>query len=447
MPDKKSGTEGAAIPATQLGVREAALSLERNPVRRFLKILGPGIIAGASDDDPSGIGTYAVAGASLGYSTLWTTLVSLPLMIAAQYICARIGLVTGKGLGSLLRSSYPAPVAYGAVLLLVAANSINAGADIGAIGAAINLLVPLPIAAAIIPIACLLLALQIWTSYRTIAAIFKWLCFALFAYIGAAIFAHPSIGALLWGTFVPHISLSGGYLTTVVAILGTTISPYMFFWQATQEVEEDRAFGRKYLWQRKGATDAELGYAAWDVGTGMLFSNVVAYFIMLAAAATLHASGLTHIASAADAAKALEPLAGRWSTVLFALGLIGSGCLAVPVLTASSAYAMSEAFGWKLGLSERPSKAPLFYGVIALSTVIGIELNFMGISPIAALYWTAVINGFLAPLLLVLIMFVSNDRRAMGERVNDLGLNVMGWIATSVMALAAIGSIVAFYHP
>ncbi|MDQ6766610.1 MAG: divalent metal cation transporter [Candidatus Eremiobacteraeota bacterium] len=441
MAEKKPDSRTEVSPAAEIGVREATLSKEGSSVKRFFKILGPGIVVGASDDDPSGIGTYAVAGASLGYSTLWTTIVTVPMMTAVQYICARIGLVTGKGLGALLRTQYPGYIAYPAVIALVVANSINAGADIGALGAAINLLIPIPVAALIVPISAILIALQIWGSYKTVSTIFKWLCLALLAYIGAALFAHPNALAVLRGTFVPHLSWHGNYLTTIVAILGTTISPYMFFWQATQEVEEDKAFGRRYHWQRKGTTDAELTYAAWDVGIGMVLSNVVAYFIMLATAATLFTSGHTNIATAADAAKALEPLAGRWATVLFAVGLIGSGLLAVPLLTASSAYALSEAFGWKFGLSERPGKAPQFYGIIALSTLIGIELNFVGISPIAALYWTAVINGFLAPVLLVLIMLVANNRKVMGARANGPALNVLGWLTTGTMALAAIASL------
>jgi NRAMP (natural resistance-associated macrophage protein)-like metal ion transporter len=427
-------------PASELGVREAALKKERSGLKRLFKILGPGLIVGASDDDPSGIGTYSVAGASLGYSTLWTIPVMLPMMAAVQYICARIGLVTGKGLGVLLRTQFPAYIAYPAVFALVIANSINAGADLGAIGAAINLLLPIPIAAIIVPVAALLLALQIWGSYKTIASIFKWLTLALFAYIGAAFFAHPDFREVLRGSFIPHISLNGNYITTLVALLGTTISPYMFFWQATQEVEEDIAVGRKYLWQRKGTTDAELTYAAWDVGVGMIFSQVVAYFIILATAATLFKAGHTNIATAADAARALEPLAGKWAAALLAVGLIGAGFLAVPILTGSSAYAMSEAFGWKFGFDKYPGRAPQFYGIIALSTLVGIELNFIGVGPIAALYWTAVINGFLAPLLLVLIMLVSGNRKIMGERVNSRTLSTVGWLTTGAMLLAAIGS-------
>lgn len=430
------------MPAVELGVREAALSKERHPVKRFLKILGPGVIVGASDDDPSGIGTYSIAGATLGYATLWTTIVMLPMMFAVQFICAKIGLVTGRGLGEVLGRNFPKYIAYPAVFALVIANSINAGADIGAIGAAFNLLVPIPIVALIVPIAAVLLALQIWGSYKIISSIFKWLTLSLFAYIAASLFAHPNVLHVLEGTFIPRIRLDGAYLTTLVALLGTTISPYMFFWQAIQEVEEDIALGRRYCWQRKGTTDAELTYAAWDVGVGMAFSELVAYFIIFATAATLFVSGHTHIATAADAARALEPLAGRWAGVLFALGLIGTGFLAVPILTGSSAYALSTLFGWKFGLNEQPGRAPQFYAIIALSTLIGIELNFIGIGPLAALYWTAVINGCLAPVLLVLIMLLANNRKVMGERTNGLALNLLGWFTTFAMFAAAIGAFV-----
>jgi NRAMP (natural resistance-associated macrophage protein)-like metal ion transporter len=407
---------------------------------RFFKILGPGIIIGASDDDPSGIGTYATAGATLGYSTLWTTIVMLPMMFAVQFICSRIGLVTGRDLSQQLVKNFPAYITYPAIFALVFANSINAGADIGAIGAAINLLAPIPIVVVVIPVAVALVALQLWGSYALVSRVFKWLTLALFAYIGSALFSHPHVLEVLRGTFVPHVRLTGVYLTTLTALLGTTISPYMFFWQASEEVEEDRALGRRYLWQRKGTTAREVRYAAWDIGIGMAFSELVAYFIILATAATLFASGHTNISTAADAARALQPLAGRFAAVLFALGLIGAGFLAVPILTCSSAYALSTLFGWRFGLSEKLGRASQFYGIIALSTLFGVAINFVGINPIAALYWTAVINGCLAPLLLILIMLLSNRRKVMGEYVNPPLLNGIGWFTTAAMFVTAVGA-------
>lgn len=406
--------------------------------KSILKLLGPGLITGASDDDPSGIGTYSQAGASLGFATLWLALITFPLMATVQFICAKVGMVSGVGLAGVLRKHYPRWLLYPAVGLLVLANTINAGADIGAIAASINLLVPIPEVWLIVPIALLLLALQIWGSYRLIANTFKWLTLALFAYVGAAFFAKPNIGEVLRGTFLPTFSLDKTYLSLLVAILGTTISPYLFFWQASEEVEEEISMGRTTLAQRQGATKAELKYAAWDVNIGMLFSNAVMYFIILATAATLFKAGQTNIQSATDAAQALRPIAGAASGILLAVGLIGSGLLAVPILTGSAAYAVSEAFGWKYGLDRKPGRAKQFYGVIAASTLVGMLINFVGINPIDALFWTAVINGLIAPPLLVLLMLVSNNRKVMGNKVNGLTSNVLGWVATGVMFVAAI---------
>jgi NRAMP (natural resistance-associated macrophage protein)-like metal ion transporter len=418
-----------------------ALLREPNPIVRILKALGPGFITGASDDDPSGIGTYAVAGASLGYSMLWTALFTFPLMAAVQFTCAKLGMVTGKGIAGVLREHYSKKVLYPAVFALVLANTINAGADIGAIAAAINLLVPIRAGTIIVPIAVVILALQVWGSYRLIANTFKWLTLALFAYIGAAFFAHPRLGEVFRNTFLPHLMFSSHSMAVLVAILGTTISPYLFFWQASQEVEEQIEMGRKRLWERKGATDAELHYKAWDVNLGMSFSNAVMYFIILATAATLFKVGKTDIQTASEAAEALRPLAGRMAEVLLALGLIGSGVLAVPILTGSSAYAVAEAFKWKRGLAQRSGRAKEFYSLIAISTCLGIVINFVGVNPIRALFWTAIINGFLAPPMLVVILLVARNRRIMGQRINGWGVNFLGWTTAVVMFAAAIGLI------
>ena len=440
--DNANGNEPPKIPhlepAGGTGSLEAAIAEERNPIRRFLKVLGPGFISGAADDDPSGIGTYATAGASLGYATLWTALLTFPLMATVQLVCAKIGMVTGRGLAGVLRKHYPRRVLYAAVIALFVANTINVGADLAAIAAAINLLVPaLPIAPLVLPIAVGILALQIWGSYRLIARIFKWLTLALFAYIGSAFFARPDWGQVLSSTFIPTIRLDQTFLLALVAILGTTISPYLFFWQATQEVEEEMSMGRTQLWRRKGATDRELQYAALDVNVGMAFSVLVMYFIMLATAATLHQAGKTDIKSATDAAEALRPLAGDLSSILLAIGLIGSGVLAVPILSGSAAYALSEAFGWKYGLDRNPAKAKQFYAVIAVATLVGVAIDYLGINPIDALFFTAVINGFVAPPLLVMIMLVSNNKKIMGKRTNSRLTNVLGWGAAVVMFLAA----------
>src|SRR5438552_392997 len=408
-------------------VREISQRGEPNRFKRLLKILGPGLITGASDDDPSGIGTYSVTGAQYGYAFLWTAPWCFPLMASVQYICAKVGMVCGRGLAGVLRHHYPRSVLYPAVLLLVVANTINAGADIGAVAAAINLMVPIPILWMIVPVAVGIVVLQIWGTYRLIAGTFKWLCIALFAYIGAGILARPDPGEVLLATLIPSIQFDAGFATTLVAILGTTISPYLFFWQASQEVEEEIQLGRHSLWSRVGATDRELKYRAWDVNIGMAIAIVVMYFIMLATGATLHKAGQTNIQSAADAALALRPLAGDLAGLLLAVGLIGTGVLAVPILTGSAAYAICESMGWRYGLDEKPARAKHFYAVIALATAVGMCINFLGINPINALFYTAVINGLLAPPLLVLIMLASNNKRIMGDRINNRWTNCAGW--------------------
>lgn len=417
---------------------EAAMMLERSRVKRFFKLLGPGLITGASDDDPSGIGTYAVAGASLGFTTLWTALFTLPLMIAALLTCARIGMVSGMGLAAVLRRHYARNLLYLTVIGLVIANTINAGADIGAMAAAINLLIPIPIAVLVLPVALAILALQIWGSYRLIARTFKWLTLALFAYVGSAVFAKPDWIDVLKATFIPRLSFDSSFLAMVVAIFGTTISPYLFFWQADQEVEEEISFGRVTRGQRRGASDAEIKYARWDVYIGMFLSNLVMYFIILATAATLFKTGRTNIQSATDAAKALEPLAHGAASLLLAVGLIGSGFLAVPVLTGCSAYALTESFGGRYGFNQKLRRAKFFYAVIIVSTLVGVLINFIGINPIRALLLAAIINGFLAPPLLVAIMLVANNRHIMGDRVNGRWANILGWTTTVVMFVAAV---------
>jgi len=325
------------------------------------------------------------------------------------------------------------------VIGLVIANTINAGADISAIAAAINMFVPIPISAMVIPIAVAIVVLQIWGSYRLIMKIFKWLTLSLFAYVIAAFLAKPDWFAVAKATFIPQISFTSEYITTIVAILGTTISPYLFFWEAGEEVEEEKSAGRTKLSERKGATDVEINKEKLDTVVGMLFCNVVFYFVILAAGATLHVSGKTDIQSATDAAQALRPLAGNFATVLFGIGLIGAGLLAVPVLTGSAAYAVAETFDWPAGLDEKPRHAKKFYGVIAASTIVGVVIDFAGINPMSALFWTAVINGVVAPPLLVVVMLVANNKRVMGNRTNGLFTNIIGWLAAAIMSAAAFG--------
>jgi Mn2+/Fe2+ NRAMP family transporter len=352
-------------------------------------------------------------------------------------------MVAGEGLGGVLRKNFPKAVVYPAAAALLVANTINAGADIGAIAASLNLLVPIRIGFLVVPIAAAILVVEIWGSYRLISSIFKWLTLSLLAYIGAALFAHPDFRAVIRGTFIPELRWDSRFLATLVAILGTTISPYLFFWQSSQEVEEKIAKGGKRLSQRKGATRGELKNAALDVDIGMLFSNVVMYFIILATGATLYKAGQRDIQSAAQAAEALRPLAGRLSEVLLAAGLIGAGILAVPILTASAAYAFAEIAGWNYGLDQKPRRARKFYIVIAGSTMAGLLINFIGINPMSALFWTAIINGFMAPPLLLLIMLISNNPKIMGPRVNGFWTNLLGWITTIVMFAAAIGLVFA----
>jgi NRAMP (natural resistance-associated macrophage protein)-like metal ion transporter len=409
-----------------------------------VRLLGPGLVTGAADDDPSGIGSYSIAGAAFGYALLWMAPAIFPLVAAVQYTCARVGLISGMGLAAILRRYYPRWLLYPLLAILLIANTVNVGADIGAIAAAIALLVPLPFPAAtlVLPIALLLLALQIWGSYRLLARLFTWSTLALLAYVGAGILARPPWGEVLRATLLPTIRFDREFLTTVVALLGTTISPYLFFWQTTQEVEEETHHGHHDAASRRGATTRELRQALLDTDVGMLLAVVVMYFAMLATAATLHASGQTDVASATDAAQALRPLAGDAAGTLFAIGVIGTGILAVPILTGSAAYAAAEAFQWRAGFDEKPSTAPGFYLVTAAAMLVGLGINFVGIDPIRALYGAAVLNGMLAPPLLVMILLTANNPAVMGQQCNGWRLNLLCGVATAVMTAAAIALIV-----
>jgi NRAMP (natural resistance-associated macrophage protein)-like metal ion transporter len=425
-------------PASGTASLEAATQRRLSEVARFLKVFGPGLITGASDDDPSGIGTYAVAGASFGFKTLWMALITFPMMSAVQFMCAKIGMVSGRGLAGVLKEHYPRWLLYLAVMALVIANSINAGADIGAIAAGINLLFPVSPRILIIPIALCVIALPIWGSYRLIANVFKWLSLALLAYVFSAFFCKPDVTEILRGTFTPFFSWNKNFLALTVGILGTTISPYMFFWQSDQEVEEKISAGRRTLLQRTGATKRELKYAAVDINLGMFLSNLVMYFIILSTAATLFKAGKTDMQTAAQAAEALRPVAGRAAELLLALGLIGTGFLAVPILTGSSAYAVAETFGWQHGLNKLPRSARAFYWLIAASTILGMTINFTRINPVKALIVTAIINGLIAPPLLALILQISNNSKIMGSRTNGRLINTFGWMTLVAMLLAAL---------
>jgi NRAMP (natural resistance-associated macrophage protein)-like metal ion transporter len=420
--------------------------LERRPpsrVRRFFADLGPGLISGAADDDPSGIATYSVTGASFGYGPLWTALFSFPLMAAVQLMCARLGMVTGRGLAAVVRRRYPRWVLWGACLLLTVANIVNIGADLGGMADALQMVTGVPSPVWTPVLAGLIVVLLFQTSYRTIARVFKWLTLVLFSYAITGFIAHPDWGQVLRATFVPDVRWSREYLAVLVGILGTSISPYLFFWQAAQEVEEERAGGRKTVAQRQGATPKELRRARNDVVTGMFFSNFVMYFIILTTGATLHAHGVTHIETAQQAAQALAPLAGKGAYWLFTLGILGAGLLGIPALAGSSAFAISEAFAWGASLDRRPRLAPKFYAVLAFSMALGLALDFAGLNSVKLLFWSAVLNGVLAPPLIVLLVLLTNDANLMGEHVNPPILRWMGWITAIVMTVAAIAMFIA----
>ena len=412
-------------------------------VRTFFGQLGPGLITGAADDDPSGIATYSVSGASIGYGSLWTALFSFPMMVAVQLMCSRLGMVTGRGLAAVVRRRYPRWVLWGACLLLAVANIINIGADLGGMADATHMVTGVsslwwtPFYAVVVVI------LMFQTSYRTIARIFKWLTLVLFAYVVTAFIVKPDWITVLRSTFVPEVHWSREYLSVLVGILGTSISPYLFFWQAAEEVEEERAEGRHTVAQRKGATDAELRRSRTDVVAGMFYSNLVMYFIILTTAATLHAHGVTHIATARQAAEALRPLAGNGAYLLFTLGLIGTGMLGVPVLAGSSAFAIAEAMAWGASLDRPPKLAPKFYTVLALAMALGLGLNYAGLDAVKMLFWSAVANGILAPPLIVLVVLLTCDRTVMGDRVNPFWLRALGWTTAAVMALAAVAMFLA----
>jgi NRAMP (natural resistance-associated macrophage protein)-like metal ion transporter len=407
-------------------------------VQGFLAKLGPGLVTGAADDDPSGIGTYSIAGAQLGYSPLWIAWFSFPLMAAIQLMCARLGMVSGRGLGTLLRQYYGRWILWPSCVLLVIANVVNIGADLGAMAAAstmvtgVNPYYFLPLYTALMAVG------MTWSSYRQIARVFKWMALVLFAYMIAAFLARPDWSVVLRATLVPRLQWSRSYLSTLVAILGTTISPYLFFWQATQEVEEDREKGRTTVKQRKGATDQEKRDSTLDVLTGMLFSNVIMFFIILTTGATLHAHGQTNITTTQQAAEALRPLAGKATYLLFTLGIIGTGMLSVPVLAGSTAFAIAEGAGWRNSLKLRPRQAPAFYGVLAVALLVGMIVNYAGFGVVAMLFWSAVLNGVLAPPLLVLVVLLSSNSSVMGRHANRPLLRFLGWLTVAVMTAAAV---------
>lgn len=412
-------------------------------LKRLFKSLGPGFVTGASGDDPSGILTYMQTGAQFGYRQLWVALFSLPFMIVIQEMCGRIGLVTGKGLAGVIRKHYGRKLLVGMVGLLFLANSVNIGANLGAMASSAQMLVGQPFAFWLILMASVTLLLEIIIPYPTYSKYLKYLALTLLAYVVVAFLVKQDWAEVFRSLAVPALSLDPAFVLNVVAIFGTTISPYMFFWQADEEVEQEveRGLLREMGRGIPRITRKDVANLRLDTTVGMVFSNAITFFIIVTAASTLGASGITSIQTAADGAQALAPIAGNFASVLFALGIIGTGLLAVPVLAGSASYAVCESFGWKEGLSKRWNQAQAFYAVIALSTVVGCLVNLLGVPPFRMLYYTAVLNGLIAPVLMVFILLIANDKKIMGRFVNPRASNVLGWTITGFMGICAIALI------
>lgn len=405
---------------------------------KFFRTLGPGLVTGAADDDPSGIGTHSQIGAQFGYGLAWTFVLSFPLMVVIQQVSAEIGRVTGGGIAQNLRRHYPRPVLWMTVTLLLIANVINLGADLSAMGAALVLLVGGNAALYTILFGILCVMLEVTLSYPRYASILKWTTLSLFAYIGVVIVAGVPWGRALTSLVVPELQWNAAYATAMVAILGTTISPYLFFWQAGQEIEEQKRHHSKPLCIAPREAGPELKRIRTDTLIGMAFSSIVSLAIVFATAATLNANGITDIETSAQAAEALRPIAGQFAFAMFALGIIGTGLLAVPILAGSAAYAVTEMVGKAGSLDAKPLKARLFYATIVVTTLAGAALTSVAIDPVRALYWAAVVNGVLAAPLMAMMMLIVRNKRAMGRLTLSRASTIMGWLATFVMAAATV---------
>ena len=442
---RNQGRKNHHRPGDDKPAREA---VARRPFsfRDFFKSLGPGLITGASDDDPSGIGTYSQAGAQLGYGIGWTMLLTFPLMAAIQEISARVGRVTGHGISGNVCRHYPSWLLGAVVALLSIANTINIAADLGAMADATKLLIGGHGIIYVVAFGVISVGAQIFLDYKRYVAVLKWLTLSLFAYVAALAFAKVSWGEALAGVLLPKITWSADYFTTIVAILGTTISPYLFFWQASQEAEDQRVDRTKHpLIEKHYGARREFSRIRADTIVGMAFSNLIALSIIVTAAATLHASGNTDIQTSAQAAEALKPIAGELAEAIFALGIVGTGLLAIPVLAGATAYAVGEGRRWPVGLARKPKEAAAFYAVLSLSAAIGIALNFTSINPISALYWSAVINGVLAVPVMVLLMFMARHHGVMGRYVIGGPLYWLGWLSTAAMFLSVVAMGVGFF--
>jgi NRAMP (natural resistance-associated macrophage protein)-like metal ion transporter len=426
--------------------REQSNKLAKGPFQWLLRTIGPGFITGASDDDPSGIGTYSQAGSQLGFNIGWVMLFTLPLMVAIQEVAARIGRTTGKGISGNLSRHYPASLLYAVVALLFAANVINIGADLSAMADALKLLAGGPSPFYVVGFAVICVCAIVFLDYTRYVKVLKWTTLSLFAYVAAMFAAHVPWAEAIRGLLIPHIEWSGAFFTTLLAILGTTISPYLFFWQASQEVEEEKLepAAKPLRWAPWQAPEAFRRIRA-DTLVGMGFSNLIAVAIIFTTAATLHKAGVTDIASSTDAAKALEPAAGKFAFVIFAAGIIGTGLLAVPVLAGSAAFAVGEALHWPVGLRRKPKEAVAFYATLAAASVLGTGIMFTPIDPIKALYWSAVINGICAVPVMIVMMLMASREDIMGEFPVRGWLRALGWLSTLAMAASSVGLIAQWF--
>ncbi len=407
---------------------------------KLADVLGPGLITGASDDDPSGIATYSQAGAQFGYSISWTLLLTYPLMCAIQMISAHVGRVTGQGLAGNMRRHYPMWLVFPLIGLLLVANIINIGADLGAMAAALRLLVNGPQLLFVLGFAVITVLVEVFMRYSRYASMLRWLTVSLFAYVATVFAVRVPWLTVAQNLVIPHVQFSGAYLTVIVAVFGTTISPYLFFWQAAEEVEDEKEDPTaNALVDAPSQAPQQMARIRLDTLVGMGLSNMIALFIMITTAATLNAHGVTDIQTSSQAAEALRPIAGVLAFTIFALGIIGTGLLALPVLAGSAAYAVGEALGWRVGLTQRPDRARAFYGTIAVATLIGAVLNFTPLDPIKALFWSAVINGVAAVPIMVMIMLLARRKDIMGQFTLKAWLTGLGWLATVVMAMAAVG--------
>ncbi len=412
----------------------------------YIKKLGPGLITGAADDDPSGIATYSQTGAQYGTSLLWLAAWTFPLMAIIQEMCARIALVTGQGLAANIKHNYSKKILYLCTIFLFVANTLNIGADLGAIAKAIELILPgTSFVFLIIFTGIAGLLFQIFIPYQKYARALKWFVITLFSYVITGLIIHMNWSLLFHDAIIPHITFSKTQILLITGILGTTISPYLFFWQTSQEIEEEIADGKTTAHARRGTNKTEIKKMRIDVWTGMFLSNLVMFFIIAVCANTLFVNGITNINTASDAALALAPFAGRFATILFAIGIIGTGMLAIPVLAGSTSYAISESFGWKEGLYRKLNEASAFYMIISISIIIGIFINFIGIDPIKALIYSAIGNGIVAPIILIFIVHISGSQKIMGHYKNSKFINIIGWIITILMSITAITAIYSMF--